>query len=280
LSWFDETLHAGYHQRLEIERVLFESKTGHQELVIFENSFFGRVLALDGIVQTTERDEFFYHEMLVHVPVLAHGNAKRVLIIGGGDGGSLREVLRHPVDTATLVELDRTVIDLCREYMPALGNGAFDDPRTELIIGDGLKFVAETERMFDVIIVDSTDPVGPGAVLFTAQFYRDCKRCLAAGGVLVTQNGVPFFQGDEVRTTWMRLGRIFGDVGFYTVPVPTYVGGPMTLGWATDNPELRRTRVETLADRYRSAGLQTRYYTAEVHVAAFALPPYITDLMG
>jgi len=280
LSWFDETLHTGCYQRLEITRVLYEGKTGHQGLVIFENPFFGRVLALDGIVQTTERDEFFYHEMLVHVPLLAHGSAKRVLIIGGGDGGSLREALRHPIETAVMVELDRTVVDLSKEHMPKLSDGGFDNPRTELLIGDGLKYVEETVQRFDIIIVDSTDPIGPGEVLFGEEFYRNCKHCLTDGGVLVTQSGVPFFQADEVRKSWRHLRKVFDDASFYTVPVPTYVGGAMTLGWASDNPALRRTAVETLTARYRSLDIETRYYTPEIHVAAFALPPYITDHMS
>ncbi len=280
MSWFDETLHTGCYQRLEITRVLYEGKTGHQGLVIFENPFFGRVLALDGIVQTTERVEFFYHEMLVHVPLLAHGSAKRVLIIGGGDGGSLREALRHPIETAVMVELDRTVVDLSKEHMPKLSDGGFDNPRTELLIGDGLKYVEETVQRFDIIIVDSTDPIGPGEVLFGEEFYRNCKHCLTDGGVLVTQSGVPFFQADEVRKSWRHLRKVFDDASFYTVPVPTYVGGAMTLGWASDNPALRRTAVETLTARYRSLDIETRYYTPEIHVAAFALPPYITDHMS
>lgn len=280
MSWFDETLINGYHQRLEITRVLFEQKTGHQNLILFENPYLGRVLALDGIVQVTERDEFIYHEMLVHVPLLAHGAAKKVLIIGGGDGGSIREVLRHPVETVTLVELDLTVIDLCREHMPGLSDGAFDDPRTDLVIGDGVAFVAGADRKFDVIIVDSTDPIGPGEVLFTERFYRDCKGCLGHGGVLVAQNGVPFFQADEVRTTWRRLAPLFSDVGFYTVPVPTYVGGLMTLAWATDDGGLRRVPVDELAQRVSALEFEARYYTPEIHTAAFSLPGYISDLMG
>lgn len=280
LSWFDETLIDGFHQRLEITRVLFQEKTGHQDLILFENPTLGRVLALDGIVQVTERDEFIYHEMLTHVPLLAYGSAKKVLIIGGGDGGSLREVLRHNVDTVTLVELDRTVIDLCLEFMPGLSNGAFDDPRTRLVIDDGVAFVAGTDDKFDVIIVDSTDPVGPGEVLFTEQFYRDCKRCLSSGGVLATQNGVPFFQAEEVQTTWQRLGPIFDDVSFYTTPVPTYVGGLMTLGWATDDMGLRQIPVDVLAERVSALNLGLRHYTPEVHKSAFALPGYISDLMS
>lgn len=279
MTWFDETLHEGYHQRLEVTRVIFEQKTDHQHLIIFENPFFGRVLALDGIVQTTERDEFFYHEMLAHVPMLAHGAAREVLIIGGGDGGLLREVLRHPVEQATLVELDRTVIDLCTQHLPALSRGAFEDSRARVAIGDGFKFVAETDKKFDVIIVDSTDPIGPGEILFTENFYRECKHCLTAGGILVTQNGVPFFQSAELATTWKRLKPLFDDVGFYTVSVPTYVGGVMTLGWATDDPALRRLSVDTLAARFVALHMDTRYYTPQIHTAAFALPGYISALL-
>lgn len=278
-NWFNETLHAGVQQRLEISRVLYREKSDHQDIILFENPFFGRVLALDGIVQTTTRDEFFYHEMLAHVPLLAHGAARDVLIIGGGDGGVLREVLRHPVARATLVELDRTVIDLCAEHMPSLSDGAFDDPRTKLVIGDGLTFVADTDQTFDLIIVDSTDPVGPGEVLFSAAFYRDSKRCLKPGGVMVTQNGVPFFQGPELTAAWKRLSPTFEDVTFYTVPVPTYVGGLMTLGWATDTPGLRQTAVDVLAERYAAVGLSTRYYTPQIHGAAFMLPGAITELL-
>jgi spermidine synthase len=278
-GWFEETLHGGVCQRLEITRVLYQKKSDHQDIILFENPFFGRVLAIDGIVQTTTRDEFFYHEMLAHVPLLAHGSARDVLIIGGGDGGVLREVLRHPVARATLVELDRTVIDLCAEHMPSLSNGAFHDPRAKLVIGDGLKFVAGTGQTFDVIIVDSTDPVGPGEALFSAAFYKNCKRCLKPGGVMVAQNGVPFFQGPELTAAWKRLDPLFEDVTFYTVPVPTYVGGLMTLGWATDRLGLRETGAGVLAERYAALGLSTRYYSPQIHEAAFVLPGTITELL-
>ena len=283
--WFDERLHEewteqGYTQRFRVDRVVFEQKTEFQELVIFETPAFGRVLALDGVIQTTEGDEFIYHEMLAHVPIIAHGRARRVLIIGGGDGGALREVLRHQgIERAVMVEIDRTVVDLCREHMPGLSDGAFDDPRAELIITDGLEYVAETNERFDVIIVDSTDPIGPGEVLFTSEFYADCKRCLTDGGVLVTQNGVPIFQPDEVTTTHRRLSPIFADVGFYVTVVPTYVGGMMTLAWATDDASLRSQSVEVLSERFTAAGLTPRYYTPGVHVGAFQLPGYISSLL-
>ena len=286
MDWFDEDLHQsrlnhGYAQRFEVSRVVHRDRSEFQDLVIFENPRFGRVLALDGVIQTTEKDESCYHEMLTHVPLFAHGSARRVLIVGGGDGGVLREVLRHKgVRSATLVELDRSVIDACLEHMPTLSAGAFDDARTEVVIVDGVKYMAESSaQTFDVILIDSTDPIGPGEVLFTESFYEDCKRCLAPGGILVTQNGVPFFQPDEVTTTYQRLTPLFADVSFYFTVVPTYVGGFMALGWATDDASLREVSVQDLWARFEAAGFSSDYYTPEVHKAAFDLPPFVGKLM-
>ena len=279
MAWHEETLHADVRQRLRMSRVLYREKTGLQELVVFENDTLGRVLSLDGVIQTTEGDEHAYHEMLAHVPILAHGAVADVLIIGGGDGGCLREVLKHPVERVVLVEIDAGVIDLCREWLPALSDGAFDDPRTHVEIADGAAFVADTDMRFDLVIVDSTDPIGPGAILFGAAFYADCRRCLRADGILVTQNGVPFLQGSELVDSHRRLSRLFTDVAFYLTVVPTYNGGAMTLGWASDRREHRAVSREVLAARYDAAGLATRYYNPDVHRAAFALPNVIRAML-
>jgi spermidine synthase len=179
-----------------------------------------------------------------------------------------------------MVEIDRTVVDLCREHMPSLSDGAFDDPRADLIITDGLKFVAETDRRFDVIIVDSTDPIGPGEVLFSETFYGDCKRCLTPGGIVVTQNGVPSFQPEEVTDSYRRLKTHFADVSFYLTVVPTYIGGFMALGWASDDKALRQQTAADLAPRFEKLGVATRYYSPAVHAGSFALPPFIGELMG
>jgi spermidine synthase len=282
--WIGETLYesdatVGYQQRFRADKVLFEEKTEHQDLIIFENAFFGRVMALDGVIQTTDRDEFIYHEMISHVPIFAHGNVQNVLIIGGGDGGVLREVLRHKNVRCTMVEIDASVVDMSKEYFASHSNGAFDDPRCHLVIADGLKFVKETQDRFDVIIVDSTDPIGPGEVLFTSEFYSDCHNCLSEGGILVTQNGVPFFQGAEVSVTQDRMSPHFKDMSFYVVAVPTYVGGLMTLAWASDNLSLRKLDVDTVKARFEAADIDTDYYSPEVHVGSFGLPRYIQKLM-
>jgi spermidine synthase len=278
-GWSVERLHANYSQALRIERMLYDSETAHQRIRVFENARFGRVLTLDGVVQTTEGDEFIYHEMMAHVPILAHGAARRVLIVGGGDGGMAREVLRHAaVEHVTMVEIDAGVVEFSKKYLPSLSAGAFDDERLDLVIADGADFVAGTDRRFDVAIIDSTDPVGPGEVLFTDTFYGRAKRCLTQGGVLVTQNGVPFMQGSELANTMRAFRALFADAGCYIASIPTYVGGPMAFGWGTDGGT-RRTPVETLRARYEAAGIRTRYYTPEVHAGAFALPGYIRELL-
>lgn len=281
-EWFSETLYPSVRIQFEATRVLHRAGTGQQDLVLFENPLFGRMLMLDGITQLTTGDEFVYHEMLAHVPILAHGAVRSVLIVGGGDGGAAREVLRHgQVERLVQVEIDPGVIEFSRTYMPEVSNGAFDDPRFQLVIADGARFVAETDQRFDVVIVDSTDPVGPGAVLFTAEFYAACHRALTAGGVLVTQNGVPFTQADELRQSCRHFRASFADAWAYRATIPTYVLGEMALGWATDNPDLRRLPVAELERRCRAAGLEggTRYYAPDVHAGAFALPPYIRELV-
>lgn len=275
-----ERLYSGYGQSFTMDEVLFEHRTEHQELVIFRNRDFGTVMALDGIIQTTERDEFVYHEMMTHVPILAHGNARRVLIIGGGDGGILREVLRHPtVEHVTQVEIDQAVIDMCKQYLPNHSAGAFDDPRANIVIADGVDFVNECNDTFDVIISDCTDPVGPGEVLFTSRFYEGCKRCLNPGGVFVAQNGVAFMQTEELLTTRRRLGPYFADQSFYSAAVPTYVGGIMAFAWASDNEQLRQLDEAAIRERFVRSGIETRYYNPALHVASFALPQYVVSAL-
>lgn len=280
MKHFKETLYDAVCQEFRIDKLYFENRTKHQHLMIFHNARLGRVMTLDGIVQTTEADEFIYHEMLAHVPLFSHGRAQRVLIIGGGDGAMLREVLRHPVEQVTLVEIDKAVIDIAKKHLPDHSAGAFEDARTNLTIADGLEYVSDTDEKFDVIICDSTDPIGPGEVLFSEEFYTQAKRCLTPGGILVTQNGVPFFQLDELKVTARRMTPHFVDATFYCAPVPTYYGGFMAFSWGTDDTRLRQTDMATLQGRYDEAGIKTRYYNPEIHRASFALPQYILDALS
>ncbi|HEX6143404.1 MAG TPA: polyamine aminopropyltransferase [Geminicoccaceae bacterium] len=281
MGWIEETLHEDFRFSLRVERVLYEQRSEHHHLAIVENGFFGRALYLDGVLQTTERDEFIYHEMLAHVPILAHGAARRVLIVGGGDGGMLEEVLKHgTVEHVTMVEIDRGVVDLCREHLPGISKGAFDDPRLDLVIDDGVRYLERTAARFDVVISDATDPIGPGAALFSDAFYAGAKKVLNPGGILVTQNGVPFVQPGELRTSIAKLRPLFSDVTCYLATVPGYVGGPMAFGWASDEAAHREVSLETLSARFGAAGLDTRYYLPEIHGPAFALPRYVRDLVA
>lgn len=275
-----ETLYPSWGQQFVMDKVLFEVNTEHQHLVIFSNAQWGNVMALDGVIQTTEKDEFIYHEMMTHVPILAHGNAKKVLIIGGGDGGILREVLKHAsVESVTQVEIDQQVIDLCIKYLPNHSAGAFDSPKANIVIADGVEFVNQCTEKFDVIISDSTDPMGPGEVLFTSRFYQGIKSCLHDGGVFVAQNGVSFMQTGEVATTFKRLTPLFKEASFYSGSVPTYVGGIMTFAWATDDLALKNVSLETIEARFKAANISTRFYTPAVHKGCFALPQYVLDCL-
>jgi spermidine synthase len=274
-EWYEEAYHPHWRQRFEVEAFVFRGRTEYQEAIVFESGVLGRVLVLDGIVQTTERDEFIYHEMISHVAIVAHGAARDVLIIGGGDGGTLEETLKHAgVARATMVELDPGVVELARTYLPRIGNGAFDDPRTELIIGDGVRFVADTDRRFDVIIVDSTDPLGPGEVLFTEAFYADCRARLRPGGILVAQSGNPFVERSRLDACLARLRGVFRDTSFILTSVPAYLGGPFVFAWGCDDPGKRALTVEELSARPVPSGL--RCYAPAVHAAAFVHPPWLT----
>ena len=279
--WIAETLfdELGFRMSYRVDKVHYEARTAHQHLLLFEHAFFGKMLMLDGAVQITKRDEFIYQEMMAHVPLFAHGNARDVLIIGGGDCGIAEEALKHKsIARLTQVEIDASVVEFSREHFPQFTRPVLADRRFDLHIDDGMNYVAKTQRRFDVIIVDSTDPQGPGKVLFSTKFYAACRRCLRKGGVMVTQNGVPFFQSGELSMTIDRLRKLFADSTCYVAAIPTYVGGHMAMGWATDNVRLRAASVEVIARRYKQAGsFATGYWSPQVHVAAFALPRFIAE---
>ena len=242
--------------------VLHEVKTKHQHLVIFTNATWGTVLMLDGVCQLTTRDEFIYHEMMAHVPLMALERPRRVLVVGGGDGGVLREVLKHPsVEKATLCEIDRAVIDLSLKHYPEIADGCFEDKRADIVIADGLKYVAETEERFDAIIVDSSEPIGPSAVLHTREFFTDCKRALKPGGVLVTQNGLPFLFPEHLAETSAIFASLFKATSPFLCTQPCYFGGPFALNWASDDKDLLAVPEATLARRMS----QARYCRALLH---------------
>lgn len=280
--WIAETLYPGWGQRFRVVREIARVRSSYQEIVIFESLSHGRVLLLDGVVQVTEADEFIYQEMIVHVPLIQHGAAKRVLIIGAGDGGVLRRVLQHAaVERVVMVEIDGEVMRLVREHMPSIAADAWDSPRAEVITGDGIEYVSQaSDASFEVVIVDSTDPAGPGELLFSEAFYHDCARILSCNGILVNQCGVPFMQDDELKDTTMLRTCAFEWTSAYVAAVPTYVGGFMTLGIAS-KVAFNTLKVVVAESRAVNAGIygKTSYWSPEIQVACFALPPYINRLL-
>ncbi len=280
-SWINETLYPDWGQRFRVVRELARVRSPFQDIAIFESATHGRVMVLDGVIQITEGDEFVYQEMLTHVPLLGHGAARDVLTIGAGDGGVLRRVLQHRgVRRAVMVEIDGEVIRLAKQYLPNIAGSAWHDARAEVIVGDGIDYVRQAaDASFDAVIVDSTDPIGVGEVLFTDAFYADCARILRDRGVIVNQCGVPFMQADELRDSSLRRARFFPHVTAYVAAVPTYVGGFMTLGWAGKDAAATQHDAAEIRARAEAAHIlgTTRYWTPDIHVGAFNLPPYIAD---
>lgn len=280
--WIEETFHPHWRVALEAEEVLHEVKTEHQHLVIFKNRTWGTVLMLDGVTQLTTADEFVYHEMMAHVPLMALEEPREVLIVGGGDGGVLRETLKHStLERVTLVEIDQAVIDTSLRYYPEIPGNAFKDSRTEVVIADGMKYVAETPRHFDAIIVDSSEPIGPSAVLHTPAFFAACKRALRPQGAFVTQNGLPFLFPGHLAATVRALRPHFSQVAPYLCTQPCYFGGPFALTLATNNEDLIWLDEMDLGERMRERNISgLRYWTPAAHVAAFALPAYVQQAVA
>lgn len=270
--WFKERETDHLISKVRIERMVYRGRSQYQDIAVVDSQEFGRMLILDGVIQTSIRDEFIYHEMLAHVPLLMHPNPERVLVIGGGDGGTVREILKHPeVKQVRMVEIDEMVIQISREYLPELA-GRLDDPRVEILITDGIQYVKEQKDAFDVIIVDSSDPLGPAVGLFTEAFYGDAFKALKDGGLMTVQCGSSFFMPDLIRSIYQAMGKHFPSVHLYTASIPTYSAGPYGLMLAS------RHALESLEPR-RSPDLGTRYYTPEIHKAAFSLPPFLQAVL-
>jgi spermidine synthase len=280
-KFVQESLYSGFGFGFDIDEVIFSNKSEHQDILIFQNKFFGKVLMLDGITQLTTKDEFIYHEMMAHVPLFTLENPKNILIIGGGDGGIAREVLKHKsVELCTLVEIDRTIVDISLKYLPEIPDQAFDDYRMNLVIQDGLEFLKNTDKKFDVIIVDSTDPQGPGAVLFSKNFYNLCKNAMKDNSsIIVTQNGAPLFQPTELKNASIFLKEVFAFSTAYFASVPTYIAG-MCMGFSSNTITTTNFNLDLIIDRFNKSGISTKYYNPQIHKAAFVLPNFIKTIMS
>ncbi len=274
--WYEESWQDTVRFVLRTEGSVVRRRSEFQQIEVFDTPTFGRVLALDSVLMTSEADEFFYHEMITHPALTAVGASRRVLIIGGGDGGTAREVLRHPsVESVALVEIDAVVVEVCKVHLPSIGT-AWDDPRLAVHIGDGIRFVeSAADDAYDVIILDGTDPIGPAAPLFDEAFYQDVRRVLRPGGVFSLQSQSPFMTSDLWVQTQRRLRRVFPIVHPCFAPVPLYSTGVWSWSFASDHVDARTPRPDRLGD---FLGL-CRYYTPAVHQAAFLVPPYVQTLL-
>lgn len=269
--WYTEkqTPHLGI--TCQVKETLCTRMTAFQELSILDTLQFGKMLVLDGMVQTTVEDEFVYHEMISHVPLVTHPHPEKVLVIGGGDGGTIKQIVKHPeVTRAVLVEIDEEVVNICREYLPEISGGALEDPRVEVIITDGLEYVKSCREEFDVILVDSTEPVGPAVGLFTGEFYHNIFEALKPQGIMVAQTESPFYNRDLIRSVIQRIQKVFPLTRLYLASVPTYPSGlwSFTLGSKVHDP----LKVQTFKE------LNTRYYSPELHKSSFVLPGFVKEL--
>jgi spermidine synthase len=257
---------------------LYSGRSAFQKIDVYDNAHFGRVLTLDDLLQTTERDEYCYHEMLVHPALTSLERVDRVLVIGGGDGGTLRHVLMHGPSEVVMCEIDEEVVRVCREHMPSVSDGAFDDPRARVVFADGAAFAGEHENAFDAVIVDGSDAVGPATVLFSEAFYAACRRALVPGGVFVSQTGSPMFQAEEFDLALRNLNLAFPTVEPYLGAVPTYPGVLWSYMAATDGNAVSAASADAVATRLHARQITTRYYTPALHTASFSLPAFVETM--
>lgn len=277
--WVTEAWTPHTHCRFKIREHLYRARTPFQRLDIVETVEFGRMLLLDNAVQTTERDEWAYHEMLAYVPLFAHPKPRRVLIVGGGDGGLLRAALAHPdVERVVQVEIDREVVEAAKRYLPSISRGAFDDPRVELVFQDAFEYLETVKGLFDVALLDTTDPIGPAVKLFTSEFYGRVARALGGEGVAAAQCGSPWFQPDVIRGALKAMRACFPLARLYLGFVPTYPAGLWAFALGTRGRDPLAVPADELQERFAPLRGKTRYFTPEVFRAAFALPPFVAEL--
>lgn len=263
--------------------VLYRKTTPYQKVEVYDTFAYGKMLTLDGMVMTTERDEYVYHEMMTHVAMHAHPDPRRVLVIGGGDGGCVRELVRHErLEKVTLVEIDDAVIEACKLHLPAIA-ASFDHPKLELLVEDGIAYVNRSaDATFDVVIVDSTDPVGPAEGLFTAEFYRDVYRILKPNGIMIVQSESPRFKVKVFQEIYGCFREIYGKnaVHTYLIYVPTYPTGTWSVAFCAKGDVHPTKGFNDERAKQFSEKHKLKYYNEEVHRAAFALPNYVRNLLA
>ena len=276
--WFSENHTPNVKISIRVDRQLYSGKSEFQRIDVFDSPEFGRFLTLDGYMMLTEKDEFIYHEMITHVPMAVHPLVKKVLVIGAGDGGVIRELTRYPeIEHIDMVEIDPLVVEVCRKYLPKTAC-RLDDPRLSIHYEDGLKYVRFKENEYDLIIVDSTDPFGPGEGLFTPEFYGNCYNALTDTGVLVNQHESPFYVNDAkaMCRAHERIKSVFPVCAVYQAHIPTYASGHWLFGFASKGLDPIKDLDE---QHWNSLGIKTRYYNTELHKGCFALPSYVKEML-
>ena len=276
--WFSEFHTPNVKLSIKVDKQLCSVQSNYQRIDVFESPDFGRFLTLDGFMMLTEKDEFIYHEMITHVPMAVHPNPKQILVIGAGDGGVLRELVKYDyIENIDMVEIDEEVVRVCREFLPQTAC-SFDHPKVNLRFEDGLRYVRSQEDKYDIIIVDSTDPFGPGEGLFTMEFYGNCFKALKEDGILVNQHESPFYEDDvlAVKRAHKRIVQSFDISRVYQAHIPTYPSGHWLFGFASKKYMPIR---DLNADEWNALGIKTRYYNTNLHRGAFYLPGYVEEIL-
>lgn len=276
--WYTEEHTENVRFSIKVKNLLYTGQSPYQKIDVFDSEEFGRFLTLDGLMMLTEKDEFIYHDMIVHVPMAVNPNIKRVLVIGGGDGGTVRELTRYEtIESIHMVEIDKQVVDVCREYLSQTA-GKLDDPRVELFFEDGLKFIRSHVDEYDLIIVDSTDPFGPGEGLFTREFYGNCYKALKEDGIMVNQHESPYYTYyiNSMKRAHKRIKEFFPIAKVYQAHIPTYPSGYWLFGFASKKYDPIKDLKE---EEWNKLGLKTKYYNTELHKGAFAIPNYVKELL-
>lgn len=276
--WYTEQQTDEVRFSIKVKQHLYTGKSEFQDVDVFESEEFGKFLTLDGLMMVTEKDEFIYHDMITHVAMATNPSIKKVLVIGGGDGGTVRELTRYShIEKIDMVEIDKLVVDVSREYLPITAS-KLDDPRVSLYFEDGIRFVADTKEIYDLILVDSTDPIGPGEGLFTTEFYQNCFNILSDNGILVNQSESPYYDqfSHEMKRAHKKIKNIFPISKVYQFHMPTYPSGHWLFGFASKKLDPIK---DVDFDKWTALDIKTKYYNPQLHVGCFALPSYVQEML-
>lgn len=275
---YQEITPMGYGVAIERGKTLFKDKSEFQDVEIFESRALGNVLTLDGLMMTTEKDEFFYHEMISHIPMIAHKNPEHVLVIGGGDGGTVREVLKHKsVKSVVMCEIDGMVIEASKKFLPTIAC-KLDDPKVTVYVEDAIEFIKDKKNCYDVVLIDSTDPMGPGEGLFTEEFYTNVKNSLKEGGIVVPQSESPFANVNEMGKMYKLLRKVFKNVAPYCGPIPTYPGGYWSWAFCSVDVEIPHCHKKVDNERADEISKQCKLYNARMQTSVFDVPNFVKDI--